>query len=632
MNFNVEAAPSLEDRFAALTGGAAPSPQVQSDFLAAGGPDAFSTNDAQLDFPSTPTEAPALSLEERFARLKNEPPLEERFSRLTGGAAPSQQVQSDLLAAGGPGNFSIDEGELATTNFPSAPSATPSNFETMSLRKEYRGEEISARHLGSSGPDDIRTRYLYTEQARQPYAIGVDAKSGKITQADEQGVSVPLDTGDASGIFQGSQGGYIFAMSPEGSIYAGDVERENARGGLGDYADPDHQGVKEAFHHSSFFAGGDVAGAGEMAVRDGTLSMLTNISGHYHPTPQQITQTLDQLEESGAAVEQARVHLISDKERDGVTASVGEFRSTGGRLHGEEFDLTTHPGQKGFIPGLVERHSVMNELAGMGIRHGERSQENTGSKILSAIKEKKFRHEVETADNALEGVGDFFAQAEAAAAAPAATARRGYMNPVAQSAPAASPTPYLNPEPEQEAASTPTNYLNAAVGESEQVAPAPTNYLNAAVAEHETEAPAPTNYLNAAVGEQMAMASPTNYLNAAVAEHEAVAPSTNYLNAAVGNAIANQPAPVNAQQAPDPLQQMLDLMPSVPTSDDLELSLPQVPTEEPVRALPRGAAAALALENPAPISALPSSQVDDSDMLRRFEALRPAGWIGSVAS
>ncbi|WP_218581945.1 hypothetical protein, partial [Nocardia cyriacigeorgica] len=42
------------------------------------------------------------------------------------------------------------------------------------------------------------------------------------------------------------------------------------------------------FHHSSFLAGGPVAGAGELEVIDGVLQLVTDSSGHYRP-PQRYT-------------------------------------------------------------------------------------------------------------------------------------------------------------------------------------------------------------------------------------------------------------------------------------------------------------------------------------------------------
>ena len=54
----------------------------------------------------------------------------------------------------------------------------------------------------------------------------------------------------------------------------------------------DHQ---KEFHHSSFFAGGDVAFAGKMSVNNGYVELITNSSGHYAPNPEMVDQVISTL-------------------------------------------------------------------------------------------------------------------------------------------------------------------------------------------------------------------------------------------------------------------------------------------------------------------------------------------------
>ncbi|MEM7394770.1 MAG: hypothetical protein AAF492_20755, partial [Verrucomicrobiota bacterium] len=48
---------------------------------------------------------------------------------------------------------------------------------------------------------------------------------------------------------------------------------------------------------SSFLAASDIAGAGEIQARDGTVTAISNKSGHYHPRMEHLAQTLIQLKE-----------------------------------------------------------------------------------------------------------------------------------------------------------------------------------------------------------------------------------------------------------------------------------------------------------------------------------------------
>jgi hypothetical protein len=73
-------------------------------------------------------------------------------------------------------------------------------------------------------------------------------------------------------------------MDPRGTLYVGE-----------------HQ--VGLFHHSSFIAGGIVAGAGEMSVADGKLRMITSKSGHYQPTPDQTRIVLLELQRHGVGLE-----------------------------------------------------------------------------------------------------------------------------------------------------------------------------------------------------------------------------------------------------------------------------------------------------------------------------------------
>lgn len=65
-------------------------------------------------------------------------------------------------------------------------------------------------------------------------------------------------------------------------------------------------------HHSSLLAGGRVACAGEMVVKQGQLKLLTNKSGHYAPTPQHLLEVLAALDLQGVPLN-FQIECIGDK-------------------------------------------------------------------------------------------------------------------------------------------------------------------------------------------------------------------------------------------------------------------------------------------------------------------------------
>ena len=75
---------------------------------------------------------------------------------------------------------------------------------------------------------------------------------------------------------------YIFSMDTEGQIYIKENSPLSAC----------------RFHHSSFVAGGPVAGAGHMKIRQGKIISVNNFSGHYHPPDKLLDQVLAVLKKN----------------------------------------------------------------------------------------------------------------------------------------------------------------------------------------------------------------------------------------------------------------------------------------------------------------------------------------------
>ncbi|HVV87919.1 MAG TPA: hypothetical protein VHE35_32990 [Kofleriaceae bacterium] len=91
-------------------------------------------------------------------------------------------------------------------------------------------------------------------------------------------------------------GQYIFVMNAAGQFFAG-------------------KGMPGIVHHSSFMAGGAVAAAGEVSIRDGRLLSISNNSGHYQPGPAYLWQAVKQLEVIGAPLDEIMVSVIGVGQR-----------------------------------------------------------------------------------------------------------------------------------------------------------------------------------------------------------------------------------------------------------------------------------------------------------------------------
>jgi hypothetical protein len=86
-----------------------------------------------------------------------------------------------------------------------------------------------------------------------------------------------FDTRGSTTHWSGPSDRAIFTMDGNGNLYASKYQA------VGD------------FHHSTLANGGPVAAAGEIAVHDGRVQLLTSQSGHYTPSPSDMKQVLDEF-------------------------------------------------------------------------------------------------------------------------------------------------------------------------------------------------------------------------------------------------------------------------------------------------------------------------------------------------
>jgi hypothetical protein len=166
------------------------------------------------------------------------------------------------------------------------------NAENIKLRLWIARQGASVKPDGSiDWPKSYRTVQYDTELAKRD-VHRLNIRGGLLYKAD----GTPFDTGKLATNHTGPGFG-IYVMSAEGNIYAGG----HAVG---------HR------HHSSFLAGGAVAGAGEMEVHNGRLLWISNKSGHYRPDFFMLFQVLEELRSAGVPMNFRITTLGADDKED----------------------------------------------------------------------------------------------------------------------------------------------------------------------------------------------------------------------------------------------------------------------------------------------------------------------------
>ena len=139
-----------------------------------------------------------------------------------------------------------------------------------------------------------RVKYLKTTEQRNQYRFGVDGEGRLMRGPDQQ---QPFDTSEFETHFSG-KGWAIYVMDPDGKMYA-------------------HNHKVGRFHHSSFLAGSEAAGAGEIKVENGVIKVISNKSGHYQPSPIQLVQTLQEVRSGlGQDLSQIQVRVLGNDPSD----------------------------------------------------------------------------------------------------------------------------------------------------------------------------------------------------------------------------------------------------------------------------------------------------------------------------
>lgn len=143
-------------------------------------------------------------------------------------------------------------------------------------------------------PQTLRLRVIYDMDPALQSSTKVTVAGGILYTADGK----PFDTASMVTHFSGP-GAAVYVMSAEGNLHV-------------------HSHSVGHYHHSSLLAGGQVAGAGELRVRGGRITWLSNKSGHYHPGRKQLMQVLAMLQKKKVNLDFALTVMPENKRFNSV--------------------------------------------------------------------------------------------------------------------------------------------------------------------------------------------------------------------------------------------------------------------------------------------------------------------------
>ena len=195
---------------------------------------------------------------------------------LTDGAGTAGDAAADAGVAAGDATAA----DLGDAGAGAADDLPPLNV-TKGIQDQYKGEEVP----GNSIWNGSAVKYL-NESERGVYQITI--RDGKLYDSDGN----LFDT-SSGGSVHSSDPRAIYVVDQDGNLYASNTQ------------------IIGQFHHSSFLAGGDVAGAGELKVVDGNLQLITDQSGHYLPTQAMTDQVVEYLRARGVQISNDQVIKIA---------------------------------------------------------------------------------------------------------------------------------------------------------------------------------------------------------------------------------------------------------------------------------------------------------------------------------
>ncbi len=214
------------------------------------------------------------------------------------------------------------------------------NSEKNKIKQSVLGK---AKKEGKSYPN-IPTSALIT---MNPEFWNLDAKVPYLDSAkgEKKGLKIHLENGK---ITRGQQhealeGEFLYVLSPKGGLYA-----------------IKEKGTKKK--HSSFRAGQPVISAGHMHVKDGKITKIDSISGHYTPPPKQTLLACLILKEQNMIDDNCIVHLYGyDPQPLGAILQEHRYAALVEECH-KTLDPNREPDQK-VISKLVKQHEAKQRIS-----------------------------------------------------------------------------------------------------------------------------------------------------------------------------------------------------------------------------------------------------------------------------
>ncbi|MFB7878060.1 hypothetical protein ACFC06_22660 [Nocardia sp. NPDC056064] len=161
-------------------------------------------------------------------------------------------------------------------------SGSTARYQTTPIQPSFRGEQEPGNKLWGGK----HVRYL-TEEERKNFRI--IASNGLLYDAKGN----LFDTSSARTLWTPTGGRAIFAMDQFGILYSA------------------HYHILGEFHHSSLLAGEPAAGAGEIAVMQGQVHLISDHSTHYRPTRRFTNQVVESLRRQGLQVADLQIEYHS---------------------------------------------------------------------------------------------------------------------------------------------------------------------------------------------------------------------------------------------------------------------------------------------------------------------------------
>ncbi|UGT59975.1 hypothetical protein [Nocardia asteroides] len=198
-------------------------------------------------------------------------------------ASASSELEPEQIARELAESSRIARGEITLlTADDVAATIAGSRYETTPIQQQFRGEDQPGNAIWGGK----HVRYLGAEERRE---FELSAHDGRLYN----GIGLPYDTAAARTLWTPQGGRAIFVMDEYGTVYSA----------------PYH--LLGEFHHSSFLAGAPAAGAGEIAVREGEVLLISDQSSHYRPARRFTAQVVDSLRNQGLDTSSIRIEYHS---------------------------------------------------------------------------------------------------------------------------------------------------------------------------------------------------------------------------------------------------------------------------------------------------------------------------------